>query len=97
MLKYAHENGCPWDRYTCESAAEKGHLDVLKYAHENGCPWDERTCTAAAQFDHLDVLKYARENGCPWDRDEILDCAAESTREWVEEHLYDDSDDESLW
>ena len=38
MLKYAHENGCPWDERTCESAADYGHLDVLKYARENGCP-----------------------------------------------------------
>ena len=40
-LKYAHENGCPWDEVTCSEAAENGHLECLKYAHENGCPWDE--------------------------------------------------------
>jgi len=37
-LKYAHENGCPWD-LTCTKAAEKGGYDeCLKYAHESGCP-----------------------------------------------------------
>ena len=40
-LKYAHENGCPWDEDTCTNAAENGHLDCLIYAHENGCPWDK--------------------------------------------------------
>jgi hypothetical protein len=43
VLKYAHENGCPWNEETCSSAASNGHLDVLKYAHEHGCPWDEET------------------------------------------------------
>ena len=41
MLKYAHENGCPWDERTSEHAAGRGHLDVLKYAQERGCPWDD--------------------------------------------------------
>ena len=45
----------------------------------------------------MDVLKYLHENGCLWDAGACLEYAAESTREWVEEHLYDDSDDESLW
>ena len=93
-LKWLRSEGCPWDEDTCGEAALMGHLDVVKYAHENGCPWDEEVCRAAAECGNLDVLKYARENGCPWDRDEILDCAAESTREWVEEHLYDYSDDD---
>ena len=44
MLKYAHENGCPWDEATCWKAAQEGHLDVLKYARENGCPWDKDRC-----------------------------------------------------
>ena len=25
-LKYAHENGCPWNEETCHYAAKKGHL-----------------------------------------------------------------------
>jgi hypothetical protein len=41
-LKYAHENGCPWDKLTCIYATKSGHLDCLKYAHENGCPGNEK-------------------------------------------------------
>jgi len=37
-LRYAHENGCPWNEDTCSAAAENGHLDCLRYARENGCP-----------------------------------------------------------
>ena len=68
FLEYAHENGCPWDKRTCEIAALHGRLDCLKYAHENGCHWDEKTCEIAALHGHLDILKYAHENGCPWDK-----------------------------
>ena len=86
VLKYAHENGCPWNEYTCEAAAEGGHLDVLKYAHENGCRWGQGVCTAAARAGHLDVLKYARENGCPWNKRTCLECAKdqyEQTKAWI--------------
>lgn len=74
-LKYAHENGCPWDSYTCSNAAENGHLDCLKYAHENGCPWTKFTCLLAAENGHFDCLKYAHENGCPWDGDTCFTAA----------------------
>jgi hypothetical protein len=63
VLKWARENGCPWDSWTCEKAAKGGHLEVLQWAHENGCPWDEKTCRYAAEGGHLEVLKYLRENG----------------------------------
>ena len=62
-LKYARENGCPWDENTCTAAALHGYLECLKYAHENGCPWDEWTCEGAAEHGHLECLKYAHENG----------------------------------
>ena len=66
MLKYLHENGCPWDKYTCSRAAEYEYLEILKYLHENGCPWDEDTCSYAAEYGYFELLKYAHENGCPW-------------------------------
>ncbi len=33
ILKYAHENGCHWNKHTCVRAAGYGHLDYLRYAH----------------------------------------------------------------
>jgi hypothetical protein len=45
-LKYAHENGCKWDEWTCKYAAGNGHFDCLKYAHENGCSLDGHICLA---------------------------------------------------
>jgi hypothetical protein len=35
ILKWARENGCPWNELTCASAARGGHLTVLKWAREN--------------------------------------------------------------
>ena len=66
-LKWARENGCPWNKWTCSSAAQNGYLEILKWARENGCGWDGYTCTHAVIRGHLDVLKWARENGCEWD------------------------------
>jgi hypothetical protein len=67
LLKWARENGCDWDWWTCAYAAKGGHLDVLKWVRQNGCDWDEWTCIYAAKGGHLEVLKWARESGCPWD------------------------------
>ena len=53
VLEYLHENGCPWDKWTCNCAAKNGHLQAeipkgfprslceLSYLHSNGCPWNE--------------------------------------------------------
>jgi hypothetical protein len=47
-LKFAHINGCKWDKQTCEKAAENGHFECLEFAHLNGCKWDGDTCDKAA-------------------------------------------------
>jgi hypothetical protein len=49
VLKWARENDCPWNEWTCENAAKGGHLEILKWARENGCPWDEETRELAAE------------------------------------------------
>jgi len=41
VLKYLHENGCPWNENCCEFASERGHLECLKYLHESECPWNQ--------------------------------------------------------
>jgi hypothetical protein len=38
-LKYAHENGCPWNELTCFFAAKNSNIECLRYAYENGCPY----------------------------------------------------------
>ena len=72
LLRWARENGCPWDERTCATAAAGGQLEVLQWARENGCPWDERTCAAAAAGQYLEVLQWALENSCPSGIDSLL-------------------------
>ncbi|AGO83378.2 Ankyrin repeat domain containing protein [Pandoravirus salinus] len=67
VIKWARNNGCPWSRSTCASAAYGGRLDLVKWARKNGCPWNESTCAGAASGGHLDILCWARANGCEWD------------------------------
>lgn len=86
-LKWAHENGCPWNAETCRSAAEGGHLNCLEYAHDNECPWNELTCSSAAANGHLNCLQYAYMNGCPWNKQECLSYAISKNNiemiEWI--------------
>ena len=85
MLKFLHENGCPWDEDTCSFAARNVRLECLKYAHEHGCPWDRiwnRSTHSyhsasywAAESGHLECLKYLHENECPWDEETCSNAA----------------------
>ncbi|WBR15045.1 Ankyrin repeat protein [Pandoravirus kuranda] len=62
VIKYAHENGCPWHHGVCEAAEAYGHVDCLRYAHGAGCHWSGE-CDEAASGGHTDVLRYAKEKG----------------------------------
>ena len=53
LLKWLHENGCPWDSSTCASAAKKGNLELLKWLRQNGCPWDSSTCLEKTWLCHV--------------------------------------------
>ena len=55
VLKWARENGCPWDEHTCTYAAEGGHLDVLQWALENGCPWTRHSPLLAASMGYFET------------------------------------------
>ena len=66
ILQWAVDNGCDWNSWTCEAAAEGGYFHILQWAREHGCDWDWMTCYAAAEGGHLHILQWARENGCDW-------------------------------
>lgn len=88
-FKYATENGCPMNKWTCARAARGGHLGCLRFAREHGCEWDGMTTSWAALGNHLEVLEYAYENGCPID-EESSSAAAEGENldvfRWLREH-----------
>jgi hypothetical protein len=62
-LKYAHENGCPWDEVTCTNAVINDSLACLRYAHENGCPWGPEAYMNARASSAC--YRYLRDNDCP--------------------------------
>ena len=55
MLKWARDNGCPWNWETCTRAAQGGRLEVLKWARESGCPWTEDTRRLAASKGYVET------------------------------------------
>lgn len=68
ILKWARENGCPWnEKRCCYKAARNGHLNVLQWATENNYQWDLKTSYKASKGGHLNVLQWAIDNGCPHD------------------------------
>src|SRR5690606_8449029 len=80
ILKYLHENGCPWNSKTCietvrynnnnldsNNANFKLSLDCLTYAYENGCPLVESIIYTCISSGFLDCLKYILEQeDCCW-------------------------------
>jgi hypothetical protein len=68
VLKWAREQGCPWEEGICRDAAKLGHLEMLQWARAHGCPWNDRMMTRyAASRGKLEVLKWLLEQGVPWD------------------------------
>jgi hypothetical protein len=43
VVKYMHEEGCPWDYRVCDSAIKRGYQHIVEYAHANGCPCQHTT------------------------------------------------------
>jgi hypothetical protein len=50
VLKWCRQNGCPWDKSTCEALESEGHDDdVLRWSFENGC-----ICEVCSKYGNLD-------------------------------------------
>ena len=55
-------------KYTINTAARQGNLEMVKYCVANECPINMNACAYAAQEGHLEVLKYLREEvKAPWE------------------------------
>jgi hypothetical protein len=51
VLKYLHENDCPWDWRACYNAYEIDRIDCLNYLIEQKCPEWERFDSTHADYD----------------------------------------------
>ena len=54
VLRWARENGCPWDNETTHQAVRGGHRKVFQWARQNGCPWEQNTWLPHSWFLALD-------------------------------------------
>ena len=57
-----YENGCPWDKESCQQASYGGHLVVLQYLRANGCPCDQLTYIYANTYKQIHILEYLYNN-----------------------------------
>jgi len=71
--------GQKWDAWTCENAAEGGHLELLQWARTQDppCPWDKQTCWNAAFDGHLELLEWLYEERAPYHKPIQIDPACE--------------------
>jgi len=63
-VKWLRDEGCPWDDYACQSAAQSGHFEMLKWLKEQGCPGYQEVLSEACEGGFLDIAIWAKENGC---------------------------------
>jgi hypothetical protein len=63
MLKWLHEQGCPWNEDACAFAARGDQLDLLIWLREQGCPWKGKMLFFAKENGSRDVYKWLF-NGC---------------------------------
>ena len=66
-LKYAHENGCPWDERICSSVAWKWSPRVFEIRARKRVSLGMEELVVL-MVENLECLRYAHENGCPWNR-----------------------------
>ena len=65
MFKYCVAND-QYHVFSCERAAESGHLDCLKYLRETAkAPWDSWAVRRAHENNHPECLQYLLDNNCP--------------------------------
>ena len=65
MFKYCVAND-QYHVFSCERAAESGHLDCLKYLRETAkAPWDSWAVFEAHKNNHPECLQYLLDNNCP--------------------------------
>jgi hypothetical protein len=69
LLRWAIDQGCIVNEFTCATAAGAGKIGMLKFLRKKiRCPWDSKTTVAAAENRRWDTLRWAVKHGCPWSK-----------------------------
>ena len=64
-LRWARQQGCPWDRRVSDAAAAGGHLAVLQWLRQEGCPCSPWVYIAGQGSGFPDVVQWLEEQGFP--------------------------------
>lgn len=86
ILKWARENGYPWDERVCYIAALKGYDEIFKWAVSNECPRSAIACNYIAKRGKLGMLMWAFENGCPINTETFIvaiECEHHDIVQWI--------------
>jgi hypothetical protein len=75
MLRYLHEEGCPWHHDTCGVAAASGDLEQLKWLHEHGAELNDATAKLAVSGGAVPVFEWLQQQGVEFD-ERIIEAAA---------------------
>ncbi|KAL6057540.1 hypothetical protein QOT17_015386 [Balamuthia mandrillaris] len=93
LLKWALQNGCPFDESLTAAAAARGNLKALQWlrqgekGEQGPCPWNAQVCNEAARYGYWKVLRWALAKGCSLDKDRVLLLATKNgqlrTLQWL--------------
>lgn len=72
FIELARRCECPWSVRVTNTAAEKGHEDLLLWLIENGCPWNPDMFFHLAYIGRVSLLKYLMKNYREYDDRAIL-------------------------
>lgn len=75
MLRFLHEQDCPWDAETTYHAALNGFLEALRYLHEHDCPWTMVAYVGALANNQWACCDFLKQHGCPLPWSDALDAA----------------------
>jgi len=64
LLKYLHENGCPWTAECFINVLDQRSKSILEYLCANECPWDSSVCHYAAENEDAFAVLYLLRHGC---------------------------------
>jgi len=62
LLKYLHEQNCPWDSETTVTAIYSQNADILQFVCANGCPLPEHAMFVAATVGNVGAMAYLHDS-----------------------------------
>lgn len=81
LLRWLHDNGCPWDYRFLEYAIYNEQSTIIQWALDNDCPLHAKICNAAVYMNNKTLLEKLRGYGCPWSESTTYQAAKQNNIE----------------